>query len=95
MELEEIIADIHALNKKLERFEEKYGLLSETLYEMYLAGEEPEDENWVADFALWAGLYEIRLERERMYRQTIQYLLRPRHSIWPHLVPVGVSSEPA
>ncbi len=64
MKLQEIIADIHALNKELERFENKYGLLSETFYELYLAGEEPEDEDWVADFALWAGLYEIKLERE-------------------------------
>jgi len=95
MKLQEIIADIHALNKELERFENKYGLLSETFYELYLAGEEPEDEDWVADFALWAGLYEIKLERERMYRQAIQRLLRPQRSIWPQLVPLGVSPETA
>jgi len=32
-------------------------VLSETFYESYTSGEEPEDEFWVMDWADWAGAY--------------------------------------
>ena len=43
---QEIIADIHALNEDLEVYERKYGVLSETFYELYQSGEEPDHEAW-------------------------------------------------
>ncbi|GAB4430855.1 MAG: hypothetical protein Fur0044_28510 [Anaerolineae bacterium] len=64
MTLQEIIADIHALNEDLEVYERKYGVLSETFYELYLSGEEPEEETWVLDWADWAGAYKILLRRQ-------------------------------
>lgn len=64
MTLQEIIADIHALNEDLEVYERKYGVLAETFYELYLSGEEPEKETWVLDWADWAGAYKILLRRQ-------------------------------
>jgi hypothetical protein len=49
--------DIHALTAELEFYERKYGVLSETFFETYMSGEEPEDDAWVPDFAVWAGTY--------------------------------------
>ena len=72
MILQEIMADIHALNEDLEAYERKYGVLSETFYESYTNGEEPEEETWVLDWADWAGAYKILLRRREQYRRTIQ-----------------------
>ena len=63
MTLQEIIADIHALNEDLEVYERKYGVLSETFYELYQSGEEPEDDGWVLDFGEWASVYRTWLTR--------------------------------
>jgi hypothetical protein len=41
---QDIIADIHALHEDLEVYERKYGVLSETFYELYTKGEEPDDD---------------------------------------------------
>lgn len=74
MTLQEIISDIHALNEDLEVYERKYGVLSETFYELYLSGEEPEEEAWVLDWVDWAGAYKILLRRQEQYRRTIESL---------------------
>jgi len=74
MTLQEIMADIHALNEDLEAYERKYGVLSETFYESYTSGEEPEDDAWVLDWADWAGAYKILLRRREQYRRAIQSL---------------------
>jgi cell division protein FtsB len=81
MTLQEIIADIHALNEDLETYERKYGVLSETFYELYLSGEEPEDEAWVLDWADWAGAYKILLRRQDQYRRTIAALRQQSQSL--------------
>ncbi len=74
MTLQEIISDIHALNEDIEAYERKYGVLSETFYESYTNGEEPEDESWVMDWADWAGAYKILLRRKEQYHRAIQAL---------------------
>lgn len=71
MTLQEIIIDIHTLNDDLEAYERKYGVLSETFYESYSNGEEPEDDSWVLDWADWAGAYKILLRRKDQYRRAI------------------------
>jgi hypothetical protein len=38
MTLQEIIADIHALHEDIEIYERKYGILSETFFEVYQQG---------------------------------------------------------
>jgi len=68
------MADIHALSEDLETYERKYGVLSETFYESYMSGEEPEDDAWVLDWADWAGAYKILLRRQEQYRRVIQTL---------------------
>jgi len=74
MILQEVIDDIHALREDLESYERKYGVLSETFYESYMSGEEPEDDVWILDWSDWAGAYKIWLRRQEQYRQTIQNL---------------------
>lgn len=73
MTLQEIIADIHALSQDLESYESKYGVLTETFYEAYTHGEQPE-EAWVLDWADWAGVYKMLLRRQEQYRRAIQAL---------------------
>jgi hypothetical protein len=74
MTLDDILQDIHALEQDLQTFERKYGVLSETFYETYLGGEEPEDDAWVMDWSAWAGAYEIWLRRREQYQRTIRSL---------------------
>jgi len=65
MELATLIQDIHRLNHTLERFERKYGVMSQAFYELYSAGAEPENDAWVLDFEEWAGLYEVWCDRHQ------------------------------
>ena len=81
MILQEIIADIHALYEDIGMYERKYGVLSETFYEVYQAGEEPDDDAWVLDWADWAGAYKILLRRQAQYRQAIQSLQLQTQSV--------------
>jgi hypothetical protein len=81
MTLQDIIADIHALNEDLEVYERKYGVLSETFYELYVSGAEPDDEAWVLDWADWAGAYKTMLRRQEQYRRTIEVLREQTQSL--------------
>ena len=72
MSLEELLADIHALEEELLSFERKYGIRSETLYTADQDGEEPEDSAWVLDFGEWASIYRTYLARQAEYRNEIQ-----------------------
>lgn len=76
MNIDDILLDIHALEQDLQTYERKYGVLTETFYESYSNGEEPEDSAWVLDWAAWAGTYEIWLRRKQQYRAAIQTLRR-------------------
>ncbi len=81
MTLQEIISDIHALREDLETYENKYGVLSETFYESYMNGEEPEDDAWILDWTDWAGAYKIWLRRQEQYRHTIKSLRTQSHTL--------------
>jgi len=85
MTLQEIIVDIHALEEDLGNFERKYGVLSETFFEAYSNGEEPEDDSWVLDWADWAGAYKIFLRRQEQYRYAIQ-VLRENSQTLAHVI---------
>jgi len=76
MTLEEILEDIHAMEEDLLMFERKYGVLTETFYEAYERGEEPEDDTWVLDWSEWAGTYKILLHRRAKYQQVVQELVQ-------------------
>ncbi len=73
--LKDLLADIHILNKELTVFEHRYGLLSETFYDWYCQGHEPEDEAWVMDLAEWAGLFKSRQRLIAHYRQLLDQQL--------------------
>ncbi len=73
MTLDEILRDIHILEMDLQNYERKYGVLSETFFESYSQGEEPEDDAWVMDWSAWAGTYEIWLRRRVQYRNAIAF----------------------
>jgi hypothetical protein len=81
MTLQEILADIHALEEEMLDFERKYGLRSETFYAAYMSGEEPEDDSWVLDFGEWASVYRTWLTRQAEYRNEIQRLQRNEPSL--------------
>ena len=70
--LQALITELHTLDRQLADYEEKYGLLSETFYDWYQSGEEPEDPDWVTDFALWAGAYQLKLRRQEKYRRLLR-----------------------
>ena len=72
MELQQILADIHALEQDLLAFERKYGVRSETFYAAYISGEEPEDDAWVLDFGEWSSVYRTWLVRQADYRNAVQ-----------------------
>lgn len=72
MNLQEIVADIHALEEDMLAFERKYGIRSETFYAAYISGEEPEDDSWVLDFGEWASVYRTWLARQVEYRNELQ-----------------------
>ena len=74
MTLQDIILDIHALTEDTAAYERKYGVLSETFYEAYTSGEEPEDDAWVLDWADWAGAYKTLLRRRAQYHNVIKAL---------------------
>ena len=82
MTLDDILQDIHVLEQDLQTYERKYGVLSETFYESYKKGEEPEDDAWVMDWSAWAGTYEIWLRRRGQYQAAMQKL----QAQTPHLV---------
>jgi len=74
MGLQDILADIHALEEELLAMERKYGVRSETFYAAYASGEEPENEHWVLDFGEWASIYRTWLARQAVYRNEVQRL---------------------
>jgi len=73
MTIDEVASDIHLPEADLENYERKYGILSETFYEAYSAGEEPAEVAWVWDWSDWAGAYEICMQRREQRRELIQF----------------------
>lgn len=71
-----LIGELHTLDRQLAQYEEKYGLLSETFYDWYQSGEEPEDPEWVTDFALWAGAYQLKRRRQEKYHRLLRERLQ-------------------
>jgi hypothetical protein len=65
----EILADLHAAENDCQLFEKKYGILSEYFYAAYMNGSLEDNGN--PDFALWAGAYEVKLDREKSYRNLV------------------------
>ncbi len=77
--LQALVAELHALEQELARFEARYGLLSETFFAWYQSGQEPEDSGRVQDLAMWAGTYQLKLRRQEKYRRLVKATLAQRN----------------
>ncbi|MBP7964817.1 MAG: hypothetical protein KBG20_09710 [Caldilineaceae bacterium] len=73
-----LVDELHVLDTQLAGYEHRYGILSETFFAWFQSGEEPENPDWVQDFALWAGTYQLRLRRQEKYRRLITEVLTRR-----------------
>jgi len=74
---ESILRDIYEAEAALRWFEQKYGLLSETFYQVYQEGRlRDEDPAEIQEYMEWAGWYEIYQDRRQRYDQAIQQRLR-------------------
>ena len=68
MTLQEIIADIHGMDRELQEYEDKYGLRSRYFYELYTSGKlRDKDPDESREYGDWAACYEIKTHRERLY----------------------------
>lgn len=77
MTILEVIQDIHALDKELQRYEEKYGLLSEDFYELYTSGALRDEEiEEIDEYGSWAAFYRMRQRRKRKYDELKEGVLR-------------------
>jgi hypothetical protein len=65
MTLNEILQDIHGLDERLRKLEERYAILSEDMYALYRLGELEQTE----DIIRWVGYYELRQKRQRAYTE--------------------------
>ena len=78
--LRDLIRDIHALTDNLRWYERQYGILSETFYQAYLAGEGLD--GWLTDdWEEWAEVYAMLLDRQEEYQSLTQTLREPSGSI--------------
>lgn len=74
MLLTDILQDIYTLEDEMRDYERKYGVLSETFYESYMAGEEPPNDGWMLDWTAWASAYKVWLRRHEQYRAAVHAL---------------------
>ena len=75
MALPELVKELHILQKRLQEFEGKYGLLSEDFYTAMKAGELKEldeTDEIRLDFLKWMGVYEMWLDRFREYQEQLR-----------------------
>jgi len=93
MTLADILYDIFALEDEMRSYERKYGILSETFYDAYSAGEEPSDDSWVKDWTAWAGAYQL-CERYRLQYQTAMQLLKSQTTGISDIIRKTVHYEP-
>ncbi len=70
--LDDIIEDLSAVEPLLLNYEKKYKVRTPHFYKLYKQGKL--EERW--DFIDWAGLYEIKLDREETYEQLADEALR-------------------
>ena len=75
--VEDWLRDIYKAESALRWFEQKHGILSETFYRVYQAGQlRDEDPAEIREYMEWAGWYEILQDRRRRYDQVVQKRLQ-------------------
>ena len=70
--LDDIIEDLVAVEPLLSNYEKKYKVRTSHFYTLYEKGKLAE--RW--DFVDWAGLYEIKLDREQEYEKLSEQALQ-------------------
>lgn len=88
--LQEILDDLHAAERELQKYEKKYGLRSDIFYDYFLAGLTEDAGNF--DFQMWAGYVESKRDLERRYMELILTQKPFRESI-KSLIANGVVAE--
>ncbi len=68
MNIEELLQDIHGLNKRMQELEKKYSMLSEDMFTLYRLGELEQSQ----DLIRWVGYYELRQGRQRSYTSLLR-----------------------
>jgi len=77
MTVRELIDDLEAIDRELPTYERRFGLASATLYEPYLQGKlDDGDFEESSEYGRWAGLFSIRLKRERELVERSDALVR-------------------
>jgi len=64
----QILDDLRAADEITRRFERRYWLDSADFYDLYMQGRLDDGEH-VEDFAMWAGFYEVKRDRETALKQ--------------------------
>src|SRR6266480_5746910 len=80
MTLDDVLQDIYALQDEMRAYERKYGVLSETFYESYRAGEEPPEQAWIRDWTAWSSAYQLWLRRHEQYQAAVEGLRAQGHT---------------
>ncbi len=71
----EILDDLRAADEVTRRFERRYWLSSADFYTLYQQGQLDDGEH-AEDFAMWAGFYQIKLDREAALKELSQMRLK-------------------
>jgi len=71
----EILDDLRSADEITRRYERRYWLSSADFYKLYSQGLLDDGEH-TEDFSLWAGFYEIKLDREKDLRRLSQERMR-------------------
>ena len=70
MTLDELVADLHALDARLREYEAKYGIASADFHELYQQGKlDSEGLDQTLEFTRWASTYEMKLDREEAFQE--------------------------
>ena len=64
----QILDDLRAADEITRRFERRYWLDSADFYDLYMQGRLDDGEH-TEDFAMWAGFYEVKRDREAALKQ--------------------------
>ena len=64
----QILDDLRAADEITRRFERRYWLDSADFYDLYMQGRLDDGEH-TEDFAMWAGFYEVKRDREVALKQ--------------------------
>lgn len=91
LSIKEILFDLHSSERELQDYEKKYNMRSEYFYELFKEGLIEDEGNF--DFQAWAGIYEIKLDRERQYKKKIMTQAPFRQSLKEISTHVVVTDE--